>query len=501
MFISFFFLYWKVFETLTFQWRHNVMYSHGFLIPLISLYLVWTRRDELRRISYLPKHGAAFVALGLGIVLVLVGHLAGIQIIQALSLIFSLTGMVMLIFGVSSLKIFWFPIVYLLFMIPMWEEMVTGHLHLPFQKFSAANGITLLHLAGIPAYREGLFIKLPEMVLEVAKACSGVNHLIAVIAISIPFAYIFLMGWPRRILLILIAIIIAILANSLRVTLIGILSYLNIGSPVHGPFHILQGLFVSFVGYVALIGTTWALSERPKKQHGTDANRDLSGNMRNPINRKPNVLVLAVVIFLAAGSYINFHKFSPVSLINSFDLFPRNIGDWTGSSADSGFSEWFKEAKVDEELSRIYRKNGREMIELYIAYFEYQDSKKKVINFRTEELHQNGSVINVDIKSGKEMEINKLFQRDKAKNSTIFFWYDINGRILNNRFKAKLHRVWNGLVRGRTNGAIIILKSDLVPGESLNGAEEQIKEFIRAVYPFFQDYLPGHKTEEKKDIS
>ncbi len=497
--ISFFFPYWRVFETLTLQWRHNVMYSHGFLIPLISLYLVWARRNELRRIPYLPKHGAAFVSLGVGIGMVLMGHLAGIQIIQALSLIFSVTGIVILIFGVSSLKLFWLPIVYLLFMIPIWEEMITGHFHLPFQKFSAAKGVALLHLTGIPAYHEGLFIKLPEMVLEVAKACSGVNQLVAVVAISIPFAYLFLTGWPRRIFLILIAIIIAILANSLRVTLIGILSYLNIGGPVHGPYHILQGLFVSFVGYAALIVATWVLSKKPQPgspqapKNEIGASRVARDAPINPINRNFHALLSAIIIFLAVGSYIHFHKFSPAPLINSLDLFPRNIGDWMGSPVDSRFSRWFKEVKVDEELSRAYRKNGGERVELYIAYFAYQDSKKKVINFRAEELHQNRSVIKVDITPGKELEINNLFQKDKTNNSLHFFWYDINGRILSNRFTAKLHRLWNGMIRGRTNGAIVILSSDLATGESPNGAEEQMKEFIRDVYPLLQDYLPGHK--------
>jgi len=483
------------------QWRSNVMYSHGFLIPLISLYLVWARRDRLAQIDYLPRNGLAFAALGVGIGMVLIGHVAGVQIIQGFSLIFTVAGIVGLLFGVSSLKLFWLPIVYLLFMIPIWEEAVTGHFHLPLQKFSAVNGNVILNLVGIPAHREGLYIALPETVLEVARACSGVNHLIAVIAIGIPLAYLFLSGWSRRILLILIAIVIAILSNGLRVALIGILSYLNIGGPLHGPFHILQGLFVSIVGYVALILSTWALSagspsaRNPVDKKETGRSGDTGGAQKN---RKPHALFSAIILFAAAGSYIHFHSFSPAPLKNSLDLFPREIGGWTGSPADSRFSGWFKEANVDHELIRVYRTGGEKRVELYIAYFEYQDSTKKVINYRTEEIHQNLSVIKVNLESGEGMEINRLFQRGKGKNNLVLFWYDINGRIVTGRLAAKLYRAWDGLVRGRTNGAIIILSSDLASDENPNEAEEQIKEFIRTTYPFFLDYLPGHKMGSNK---
>ena len=379
------------------------------------------------------SHGVGFAILVWGVAMLLAGYAAGIPTIQQLSLLFTLTGVVVLLFGFSSLRILWLPIVYLLFMIPVWEEAVTGHFHLPFQNLSARNGIALLNLVGIPAHREGLFIELPGTVLEIARACSGVNHLIAVVAIGIPLAYLFLSGWTRRILLILIAIAIAIFANGLRVALIGILSYFDIGSPLHGPFHILQGLFVSAVGYVALFLCTWALSGGSRSaRNPVDKKKSAGcGSIEGvPKIRNSYAIFFAVIFFAAAGSYMHFHSFSPMPLKGSLDQFPQKIGNWVGGAGNSSFSGLFKEAKVDQELVRAYRENGGKAVELYIGYFEYQDSTKKVINYRTEDMHRNLSLINVNEGSGEVLKINKRLQRGRMQDSLILFWYDINGRIL-----------------------------------------------------------------------
>ena len=110
----------------------------------------------------------------------------------------------------------------------------------------------MLQSLGIPVFRQGTVVSLPNVTFEVARACSGVNYLIAVLALGLPLAYLYVDGVVRRVTLITVAILIAALSNGLRVGLIGILSYLEVGSPLHGPFHILQGLFVAGIGYAAL---------------------------------------------------------------------------------------------------------------------------------------------------------------------------------------------------------------------------------------------------------
>ena len=121
----------------------------------------------------------------------------------------------------------WFALAYLVLMVPFWEGL-TEPLHLPFQQLSANLGIRMLHVVGIPSYREGLYLFLPNVTLEVARACSGVNYLVAILALGLPLGYLYLPTVWRRVLLLAMAIGVAAISNSLRVALIGVLSYLEI---------------------------------------------------------------------------------------------------------------------------------------------------------------------------------------------------------------------------------------------------------------------------------
>ena len=98
-----------------------------------------------------------------------------------------------------------------------------------------------------------------------ARACSGVNYLIAVLALGLPLAYLYLRSWWRRAVLIAAALLIAAAANSLRVAMIGALVYYDLGAPLHGPAHVLHGLFVSAIGHVALFVGLWLLGSREQR--------------------------------------------------------------------------------------------------------------------------------------------------------------------------------------------------------------------------------------------
>jgi EpsI family protein len=89
-----------------------------------------------------------------------------------------------------------------------------------------------------------------------------------------------------------------------------------------------------------------------------------------------------------------------------------------------------------------------------------------------------------------QIEINKAVYRDKNKYELIFFWYDLNRRIASERYMAKLYTIWDALVNRRTNGAIIIIKSELDDIENLSGKMLKAERFIKTIYPVLGDYLP-----------
>lgn len=307
---SFLFCYAKVFATLFNVWWNSEIYSYGFLVPFISLYLVWVLRYKLKYIQHSTNYLTGFALLAAGMLTLLLGRTWGIVSLQGLSLVTTLIGSIILLFGGNFFRAVWFPIAYLLFMVPFWDRLIEW-LHLPLQNFSAAVGIEILQVVGIPAFRESIYIELPNITLEVAKVCSGVNNLIAVVAIAIPLAYLTLRSWTRRFILVSGGIIIAILFNGLRVALIGVLAYDGISKVLHGPYHILQAMSVSIVGFIILFIGAWILSERapaPSPNHSTKATQSNFYPMQVYISddKMKYPLFLATCILTLFGVYINF---------------------------------------------------------------------------------------------------------------------------------------------------------------------------------------------------
>lgn len=472
-------VYADVGSALAATWRSNPMYSYGVLIPVISGYLVWMRRHRIRDLEVRPSSILGWPLLAIGLASLLVGKAGGVMVVQELSLIPTLAGVVLLVLGRSFFQALWGPILYLVFMIPVWDGL-TEHLHQPFQMFSAENGLRLLNLFGIPAYRDGVFLELPNLTLEVARACSGVNYLIAVFAIGLPLAMLYLDTWMRRVALLTFAIVIAIAANSLRVALIGVLAYYEIGSPLHGPFHLLQGLFVSLMGYGAIFLGLWVLSRGGASERTLGIPPPSTPATTGPVIRT-GVLSGLVVVCAGLGWYVTFAAPTPIALGGDLAAFPRQIGEWFSTHG-------VQEAAVpvgfhpDHELRRRYIRASGEEIEVYLGYFESQTQGKELVNHQTATLHLQTFPVQISVPDGGHRVVNGLVHSDQTRSYVALFWYDLNGRVVADRYWAKVYTIWDALVHRRTNGTVVWLKTNVAGEIEKDQAIMRLAQFAGAVY-------------------
>lgn len=198
-------------------------YSHGFLVPLFSAYLIYRWWPEApRNIRWPNSWGLAFLAGGLGLFLAAGMTNYGKEWLQGLSLVINLCGVVVLLGGWSSLKWSWPAIAFLLFMFPLpfkVEHMLGWYL----QKVAAIASQFVLQTLGYPTYREGVVLYVKNHVLEVEKACSGLSMLLTFIALSAGMAMLVRRPWQDRALILLAAVPVAIFANVVRITLTGVL--------------------------------------------------------------------------------------------------------------------------------------------------------------------------------------------------------------------------------------------------------------------------------------
>ncbi|WP_456432639.1 exosortase/archaeosortase family protein [Thermosulfuriphilus sp.] len=251
--LPFFFLgvlYYPVISHLVVDWWTDPNYSHGFLMPLVAGYFIWQKRDEIR----LEKDCPSWLGLGLvlgGAILLILGRVIGELYVQRVSFLMSLYGSVFFLLGRQVARILLFPFLLLLLAIPI-PYVIYNSLTFPLKLLASKMAAWSLGAIGIPTLREGNIIYLPNMVLEVADACSGIRSIISLLAMTVILAY-FVSGWGLRLVLVASAIPIAIFTNALRIVGTGILSYHFGQKAAQGFFHYFSGWLV-FLLSLAILG-------------------------------------------------------------------------------------------------------------------------------------------------------------------------------------------------------------------------------------------------------
>ncbi len=243
-------LYDDVLVHLVSDWSADPNNSHGFLVPVISLYLVWERWDAVRRVPVRPSWLGAGVMV-LGVLALTAGHIGAELFVQRASLILVIIGLVWFNLGFTQIRLLAFPILFLALAIPL-PAILLNAISFPLQLFAAKVAEAVLYGLSIPVFREGNIIHLAHTSLEVAEACSGIRSLVSLIALSIIFAYVFQRHWAARLVLAVSAIPIAVLTNAGRVAGTGILAQIFGEQAAQGFYHTFSGWLV-FVAAVAVL--------------------------------------------------------------------------------------------------------------------------------------------------------------------------------------------------------------------------------------------------------
>ena len=248
------FLYYPALSSMVNAWYVDKEYSHGFLIPFISGYLIWAKRAVIRSAPLLPDFRGYFIVL-LGIAMLVLGSIAFEPFTTRVSLLITVLGLVTLLLGKHQLKVLLFPIAYLAFMIPPPYIVMKG-IAVGLKLFNATVTSRVLTLLGIPVLQEGANLELPNMNLVVADFCTGILSLIAIMAIAVLYAYLTQKSFLSRAALIVLAVPIAILGNTVRlITTVG-LAYFYGGIVLQSAIHEFHGTvnFLFTILFLALAG-------------------------------------------------------------------------------------------------------------------------------------------------------------------------------------------------------------------------------------------------------
>ena len=243
-------LSWQNFEKLWDDWMTLPAYSHGVLVPLVFGLLLYLERDRLTGLRDTPSLWGTVLTVA-GVACLATGTLSGLYYVQQVSLLFLVAGIVAGYWGLNTLKAVRFPILYLLFMIPL-PYLVFNAIALPLQMLAAKGSARLLELLQIPVYREGNIINLPHISLGIVKACSGIQSLVSLLAISVLLTKLGNLRGGAAILFALSAVPVAVIANMIRIAGAGILGSMN-PDLAEGFFHLFSGWVVFLFAFLFLI--------------------------------------------------------------------------------------------------------------------------------------------------------------------------------------------------------------------------------------------------------
>jgi exosortase len=244
-------LYGPHFAVMARRWASDEGASHGFLIPVIAAWLVWSKR---RKLVEIPKATCAWglIPIVFGVLVTVAAVQAEVAFLPQVAALVVLGGAVLYAGGKALFKEVAFPYAFLYFMVP-WPDFLVEFVSFPLQLLTSTYTAMLVGLFGVPVRREGVDLHMPGFSLTVAAACSGLRSLVTLMALASLFAYFTRASLWKRLLLFFFGIPVALIANVVRVTLVAFIG-------LYYDQKLAVGLFHDYSGPVLFLMCTLAMT-------------------------------------------------------------------------------------------------------------------------------------------------------------------------------------------------------------------------------------------------
>lgn len=230
-------------------------HAHGPIILAVALWLGWQKRHAL---AFDAAHagargvGAGFVAFGL--LCYVIGRSQDIVVLDVGSLLPVLAGTLLLAGGWPALRAFWFPLLFLVFMVPI-PGVVLDALTGPLKQSVSQVAESLLYAAGYPVARTGVVLSVGQYQLLVADACSGLNSMFSLTALGLLYLHVMKYRSPVRNAILLASVLpIAFVANIVRVMILVLVTYHFGDAAGQGFVHGFAGMVLFVVALLLLFG-------------------------------------------------------------------------------------------------------------------------------------------------------------------------------------------------------------------------------------------------------
>lgn len=480
-------------------------FQHSYLIPIVSVYLVWSRaialRDKPPSASWV---GVVITALGL--LAFLLGELSTIFGLVQYAFLLTLLGLIITVIGVRAATVLWAGLVYLVFMIPL-PPLIVGELSGVFQLWSSQLGTAFLRLVGVSVYLEGNVIDLGSYRLQVVEACNGLRYLFPLTSFAFFCAYIFRGLLWQRVVLFVSAVPITILMNSFRIGVTGLLVNRFGTSQAEGFLHYFEG-WVIFVACIALLFLEmWFFAKLAGRGLAEAFEVEIPelGDFRylRPASGlgAPVIAGVALVVAGAVGSMAIAAREERVPEAASLKSFPLVIDKWSGRESYLADDVLQILKPTDYLIATYTTTDDPRPVELYVAYYESQRKDSTVHSPRACLPGGGWKIVDISqqevsgaLADGGALPLNRVMIEKDEQKALVYYWFMQRGRYLTNEYLVKWYIFWDALTRNRTDGAMVRVLMPVADGFGAESADARLAEFIRAVEPKLYYHIPQEEA-------
>lgn len=482
-------------------------YSHGPLIPLISLYLFLRElRQSPAPVGLAPPtdrgRGVAVILLGLGVAML--GNMARIPDIVTYAMIIWTGGVVLTVFGWQRGIRHQLPVIHLIFMLPL-PQIIYWKLNIVLQQISSVIGVWIVDLAGVPVFLEGNIIDLGVYKLQVAEACSGLRYLFPILSFTYLTAILYRGPFWHKALLMLSAVPITVLMNSFRIGVIGIMVNSYGIEHAEGFMHFFEGwvIFLLCIAVLALmaVGLQRMTANPLPLVDAIDLDtRGLAPIMGRILGLAPSLALAAATVLTigASGLWLVRGNTEAVPVAREgFGLFPRQLGEWSGS-ASALDPDIERVLAATDYMNAAYSAPGeRDYVHFFSAFYDNQTEGDGIHSpevclpvggweIFTLEPH----LVTMEGTPYGSFEVNRAVIQKGLSKQLVYYWFEQRGKRMTNDVRAKISVVIDGVTMGRTDGALVRFTTPINTNETEADAEARLLRLMREALDDLPRFVP-----------
>nr|WP_299784480.1 VPLPA-CTERM-specific exosortase XrtD [uncultured Roseobacter sp.] len=481
-------------------------YSHGPLIPVLSA-LLFLR--QLKEIPFQPgpknDRWPGVLLIVFSLLFGLLGILSNIHDIVAYALILWIGGVLLVSWGWQTGKLFWPPVLHLVYMLPL-PDTIYYKTTTSLQFISSEMGVWFLRLLSIPVFLDGNIIDLGVLKLHVAEACSGLRYMFPILSFSYIFAVLYRGPMWHKAVLLISAVPIAILMNSVRIAVAGVIvQYYGI-EWLEGFTHFFEGWVIFLACILLLFFLAWLMlflrRDRMSLVEALDLDTDGLGTqaMRLQYVMPSKALIVAALcgVIAAAGLQALPERGNSAPERDSFALFPRTLGDWKQKGTRAFLTKAIEiNLGADDYHQVTFTKAGEQQnVNLFMAWYDDQSNG----GVHSPEVCLPGAGWEIawlersdvtEIMGGDTpFRLNRAIIQKGETRMMVYYWFQQRDRRIAWDFAAKYWLMVDGITTGRTDGALVRLTTLITPGESNESAEGRLQDMLREMQGALPRFIP-----------